>query len=221
MTTAPAGWDSAATPRAGGTAGIISSEVQLAEIRGQCRALAAGNAFAINGHENRISYIVGSGHSYRVSPGKGRRRRRSLAAEVQAVLDEFVRANKWHKRQQEIVRRKDRDGECFLRLFPAADGTVQLRFVEPGPGGHSAGPRRRPGGRLGIQTDAGDVETVRGYWIDGRLVDAADVQHRKANVDANVRRGLPLFFPVRKNLHRADKLLRNMSAVAESSRPSP
>ncbi len=34
-------------------------------------------------------------------------------------------------------------------------------------------------------------------------------------VDANVKRGLPLFFPVRKNLRRAEKLLRNMSVVAE------
>ncbi len=54
-----------------------------------------------------------------------------------------------------------------------------------------------------------------GYWIDGRLVDADEIQHRKANVDGNVKRGLPLFYPVRKNLRRAEKLLRNMSVVAE------
>ncbi len=54
-----------------------------------------------------------------------------------------------------------------------------------------------------------------GYWIDGSLVDAAEIQHRKLGVDANVRRGLPLFYPVRKNLRRAEKLLRNMSVVAE------
>lgn len=41
------------------------------------------------------------------------------------------------------------------------------------------------------------------------------MQHRKANVDSNVKRGLPLFYPVRKNLRRVEKLLRNMSAVAE------
>ena len=54
-----------------------------------------------------------------------------------------------------------------------------------------------------------------GYFVDGRQIDASEIQHRKANVDANVRRGLPLFFPVRKNLRRAEKLLRNMSVVAE------
>ena len=59
------------------------------------------------------------------------------------------------------------------------------------------------------------METVLGYYVDGALVDAAEIQHRKANVDANVKRGLPLFYPVRKNLRRAEKLLRNMSVVAE------
>ena len=60
-----------------------------------------------------------------------------------------------------------------------------------------------------------DVETVLGYYVDGELVEAGDVQHRRANVDFNVKRGLPLYTPVRKNLRRAEKLLRNMSVVAE------
>jgi capsid protein len=72
-----------------------------------------------------------------------------------------------------------------------------------------------PTATFGVQTDASDVETVRGYYVDGQFVDAAMIQHRKANVDANVKRGLPLFYPVRKNLRRAEKLLRNMSVVSE------
>jgi len=190
-------------------------ETQLAQIRDQCRTLALTNEFAINGHENRISYIVGSWHVYRAMGRRGRADVEPLADGVQAVLDEFVRLNHWHRRQQEIVRRKDRDGECFLRLFTLPDGTTRVRFVEPA---QVAAPTDRatdPAAGFGVQTDPNDVETVRGYWIDGRLVDADDIQHRKANVDANVKRGLPLFFPVRKNLRRAEKLLRNMSVVAE------
>jgi capsid protein len=139
----------------------------------------------------------------------------ALVLAVQLVLDEFVRLNCWQRRQQEIVRRKDRDGECFLRLFPAADGATRVRFVEPA---QVAAPSERisdPSASFGIQTDPNDVETVLGYWIDGRLIDAGEIQHRKANVDGNVKRGLPLFYPVRKNLRRAEKLLRNMSVVAE------
>jgi capsid protein len=199
----------------GGATGIpFGDEQQLAAIRDQCRTLAILNEFAINGHENRISYIVGSGHVYR-AVARRNQHADTLVAEVQTVIDEFLRVNHWRKRQQEIVHRKDRDGECFLRLFAAQDGTTRVRFVEPG---QVATPSERmsdPSARFGVQTDPDDVETVLGYWIDGRLIDAATVQHRKANVDANVKRGLPLFFPVRKNLRRAEKLLRNMSVVAE------
>jgi hypothetical protein len=237
------------------------TELTLRDIRNQCRLLAATNEFAINGHENRISFIIGPGHSYRAAAvratavsavpsaalaayGRGSRRAAgtansqfaicnsqfamsssspslpvssspSLLSAVQHELDSFLRANHWHARQQEIVRRRDRDGEAFLRFFTLPDGTLRVRFVEPDqiatPQKHAADPQNR----LGIITDRHDVETVHGYFIDGQLVDAAEIQHRKANVDANVRRGLPLFYPVYKNLRRAEKLLRNMSVVAE------
>ncbi|MBN1395443.1 MAG: phage portal protein [Pirellulales bacterium] len=200
----------------GGTCGMpFNDELQLAQIRDQCRALAVENEFAINGHENRISYIVGSGHVYRAAPRRGAKPDDSTVAEAQALIDEFVRLNRWRRRQQEIVRRMDRDGECFLRLFPSVDGTTRVRFVEPAEVAAPDGRRSDPAASFGVQTDPDDVETVLGYWIGGRLIDAAEIQHRKANVDANVKRGLPLFYPVRKNLRRAEKLLRNMSVVAE------
>ena len=191
----------------------FTTETELQAIREQCRALAVTNEFAINGHENRISYLVGSGHTYRVTGRKGTAA--GMVVETQEVLDAFLKANKWHKRQQEIVRRKDRDGEAFLRLFSAPDGTMRVRFVEPG---QIATPPDRaddPAASLGIQTDPYDVETVLGYYVDGQWVAAEEIQHRKANVDANVKRGLPLFYPVRKNLRRAENLLRNMSVLAE------
>jgi capsid protein len=208
-------WNRLAGPGTAASTGVAFDETQLAEIRNQCRALAVNNEFAINGHENRVSFIVGSGHSYRVVAKGDAGASDSLLRDVQAVLDDFVRANQWHKRQQEIVRRKDRDGECFLRLFFSPDGGTRVRFVEPGQVATPSDRAGDPAAALGVQTDPADVETVLGYWIDGRLVDASEIQHRKANVDANVRRGLPLYYPVRKNLRRAEKLLRNMSTVAE------
>ncbi len=193
----------------------FSSEQQLAEIRNQCRNLAVTNEFAINGHENRISYVVGTGHTYRATGRTGHEASEDLMREVQAVLDEFIRANKWHKRQQEIVRRRDRDGEVFIRLFPNGDGTTRIRFVEPDQVATPTEIADDPAAGFGIRTDPHDVETVLGYYVDGQMIDAAEIQHRKANVDGNVKRGLPLFYPVRKNLRRAEKLLRNMSVVAE------
>jgi capsid protein len=209
-------WNPLGAGAAGGPAGLpMATAEQLGEIRASCRALATSNEFAINGHENRISYIVGTGHSYRVSARRGSTVPEGLVRDVQEVLDGFLKTNCWHKRQQEIVRRRDRDGEAFLRLFVAPDGTTRVRFVEPSqvatPSQHSGD----PASSFGILTDRDDVETVLGYYVDGTLVDAAEIQHRKANVDGNVKRGLPLFYPVRKNLRRAEKLLRNMSVVAE------
>lgn len=193
----------------------LLNDQQLAEARLQCRHLAATNEFAINGHENRISYLIGSGHTYHAAVRKGSESNPALVAEVQEVLDEFLMTNSWQSRQQEIVRRMDRDGEAFLRFFVAADGTTRVRFVEPEQVVTPPELARTPWASFGIQTEPDDVETAVGYYIDGEPVDASQIQHRKANVDANVKRGLPLYFPVRKNLRRVEKLLRNMSAVAE------
>jgi hypothetical protein len=191
------------------------TETELADIRTQCRALAVSNEYAINGHENRINYIVGYGHNYRAVPRKHTAAPVELAAEVQGMLDEFIRQNQWHRRQQELLLRLDRDGEALLRFFTASDGTTRVRFVEPAQVSTPQDRASDPQHSFGIHTDRDDVETVFGYWIDGQYVEAGEIQHRKANVDQNVKRGLPLFYPVRKNLRRAEKLLRNMSVVAE------
>jgi capsid protein len=203
----------AASATAAGMA--FTTEQQLREIRTQCRALAVSNEFAINGHENRISFIVGAGHTYRAASRLGGKAPAELIRDAQAVLDEFVRINKWQKRQQEIQRRLDRDGEVFLRFFAGPEGILRVRFVEPSQIATPPDRAGAPAASFGVHTDPDDVETVLGYYLDGRWVDAGEIQHRKANVDANVKRGLPLFYPVRKNLRRAEKLLRNMSVVAE------
>src|SRR3989304_646292 len=93
------------------------NEQQLRGVRSQCRRLVRVNEHEINGHENRISYIVGSGHSYRATICKGMEAEPELALQVQKLLEQFQRENRWHERQQEIIRRVDRDGEAFLRFF--------------------------------------------------------------------------------------------------------
>jgi hypothetical protein len=207
----PVGSVNGATPRADA---LINEQI-LAELRAQCRRLAATNEFAINGHENRISYIVGPGHSYRAAVCKGMDASEDVALAVQKLIERFVHENRWHLRQQEIVRRIDRDGEAFLRFFLDPDGMTRVRFIEPEQVTTPAGLASDPSASFGIQSVRDDVETVLGYYVDGEFVDAEDVQHRRANVDFNMKRGLPLYAPVRKNLRRAERLLRNMSIVAE------
>lgn len=195
--------------------GAFSTEAEHRQIRAACRQLALTNEFAINGHENRVSYIVGQGHTYQALPHKHALHAEALAAAVQEVIDEFVDENAWHARQQEIVRRRDRDGEVFLRLFADVDGPLRVRFIEPGLVATPSEAAGDPAASFGIATEPDDVETVRGYWVEAQWVPAEEVQHRKANVDLNVKRGLPLYYPVLGNLRRAEKLLRNMSVVCE------
>ncbi len=201
--------------RGGAAAVPFSTEAEHRQIRHECRGLAVTNEFAINGHENRINYVIGAGHNYRATRRAGVTAPDELLVAVQAVIDEFVMTNHWHRRQQEIVRRRDRDGEAFLRFFVDPDGSLRVRFVEPGQVATPPQATTDPASSFGIVTDPQDVENVFGYYVDGSFVDASEMQHRRANVDGNVKRGLPLFYPVRKNLRRAEKLLRNMSVVAE------
>ena len=208
-------WNSVGEAATSQKAVPFRNEQQLADIRSQCRSLAVSNEFAINGHENRISYIVGSGHTYQAVSRNQTDSSERLIADVQDLLDEFIHINRWHQRQQEIVRRRDRDGEAFLRLFLDNDGLTHVRFIEPEQIATPTGAENDPTLTFGIRTDPNDVETVLDYCIDETWIEAANIQHRKTNVDANVKRGLPLFYPVRKNLRRAEKLLRNMSVVAE------
>ncbi len=215
-------WQGVGTCDRDGTATDVNSETWLTEIRCRMRDLAERNEFAICGHENRVNYIVGTGHAYTVTKKPELKEvADETLADVQAVIDRFTKENKWAKRQQEIVWRKDRDGECFLRFFPdstpddegVATADLRIRFVEPGQ--VSTPPDKQADNQtFGIVTDLDDVETVEGYYIDGELVPADEIQHRKENVDANVKRGMPLFYPVEKNLRRTEKVLRNMTVVA-------
>ncbi len=182
-------------------------------IREECRTLALCNEFAINAHENRISYVIGQGHRYHAMPKVAADD--TLAMQVQELLEEFLERNEWDRRQREIMRRLDRDGEVFLRLFPARRGLLQIRFVEPDQVSTPSNYAGTPCMSFGIHTERDDVESLLGYWIDGRHLAADEIVHRKSNVDGNVKRGIPLLYPVRKNLRRAEKLLRNMSTVAE------
>ncbi|MBL9092541.1 MAG: hypothetical protein JNL96_15060 [Planctomycetaceae bacterium] len=135
-----------------------------------------------------------------------------LACDAQESIDEFIEENDWVARQQEIVLRLDRDGEVFLRYFEGSDGVLRVRFVEPG---HVRTPMEKaddPNVRFGIEFDSEDAETPIRYFIKGVPVDAAEIQHRKANVDRTTPRGVPLLFGQRMHLRRANKNVLNISA---------
>ena len=188
------------------------NDLELDEIRRQCRELSIVNEFAINGHENRISYIVGTGFPCRILPKNPSFQ--TISEMAQNVLDDFMIQNQWYHRQQEIVRRLDRDGEVFLRYLEDPQGQIRIRFLEPSSIRTPQNFLGQPEYMYGILTAPRDPENVRGYYVDQEFIPSSEIQHRKSNVDRTAKRGIPLFYPVLGNLQRAEKILRNMSVVA-------
>lgn len=198
--------------------------------RDQSRRLCGYNEFAINARENRAAYVIGDGITYKAVRRDDDPQRRGenasrdpLCRAVQDVIDQFRDINDWPELEGEISERCDRDGEVFLRLFPQLDGMTLVREIEPEHvrTAYLHGMERRY--LFGIETSPEDVQDVLAYWVmsdplngvaDER-VDAEEVVHIKLNTDRNSKRGFPTFLPVRKNLERADKLLRNMSMLAQ------
>lgn len=190
------------------------NEDDLRFIRDQGRRLATLNEFAINAHENRISYLVGEGFNYEVASRDGEKVSEQTLADVQRIIDNFIEAAEWSELEQELVLRADRDGEYFLRFFPQTDGTMMVRTIEPEEVATPNDYHDDASKSLGVETDPDDVQTVIGYFIKGEdQVPSDEIQHVKMNVDRNSKRGVPTMFPIRKNLDRAEKLLRNMGMV--------
>jgi hypothetical protein len=186
----------------------------LTQVRRVCRYLARENPFAANAHENRISYIVGYGHTYTLASVDGETLDDKVRAKVKNIIDLFCRVNRWHARQQENVFRRDRDGEVFIRKFHHEDGILRIRYISPAAVVPPPGFESDSSWSYGIHTDPEDIETVLSYFVNGREVPAEEVQHRKRS-PFECKRGVPILWPVRHNLNRALKILRNGSMVTE------
>lgn len=197
------------------------SQAELDAIRKESRWLASSHPFAMAALEVRASYVVGSGHQYKVRAKPLAQVDQSTLDKVRQEIDEFVERNKWFLLQRENQFRLDRDGEVFLRFFEE-DGYLVVRYIEPEDVQTPLNLAVSPNVRFGIEVAEMDVETPVAYHVRYRWgtqerwerVDASEVQHRKANCDRSWPRGVPLLYSVRDNLRRVWKLLRNMTTVA-------
>lgn len=192
------------------------NEVELRMIRQRARITALKNPYAKNLLNSITVFTVGKGHKYQATAKKDLRDDLSPAAkqtakQVQKWLDKLLKINKWSKRQRQTVWRYHRDGETITRIFYQEDGMALFRFVEPADLYTPTEFQSDEDCDFGIRTEKGDVETPLDYFIDGESVPAEEIQHRKANVDLNIKRGLSSLFTIRDHLDRALKLLRNMS----------
>ncbi len=220
---------------------VFSDETELARIRAIGRYLADCSANGQAVLENLTSYILGTGYTYKVVAQDGETPNEQLIVAVQAVVNEFLRENRWTiAKEEELFRRSRRDGETFTAIYHVGNGHVQMRVLEPEQITEPADPEELvslaalPDIPLsysyGIFTKDDDMEKVFGYaarfvtdagrdqWMwypESRIV------HCKRNVDGNIKRGVSDFFAVYEQLIDAGKLLRNtarghaiMSAIA-------
>jgi hypothetical protein len=196
----------------------FSSEAQHRKIRVKARRLVRQNPYAENMLKNLVAWVIGKGHKYTVAPRKNvtdKKTARQLAIQVQEFLDDLLELNKWCRRQKESYRRYHRDGETMIRIFPQDNGFTHFRFVEPGDVTTPVSAKHDDSATYGIKTDPDDVETIEYYWVGEEQVDATEIQHRKANVDLNVKRGLSSIYCVGANLQRGLQLLTNMSMLVQ------
>lgn len=116
---------------------------------------------------------------------------------VQEWWNDFERENRFVRRQDEIIRRTFRDGECFIRYFiDQNNGRTRIRFLEPE---EMRDPENNHS--YGIETDPEDIETSLRYYRcrQGKLIEvipAEEIQHIKIFADSNVKRGISYLYVI-------------------------
>lgn len=220
---------SVASDRVGGKfSPFFENEQDLAAIRGAARFLHATDPVAIGALENLVNYTVGNGLTYSVEDREESERdaeQSSIAAEVQAALDEALQANNWIGDQEvECVIRAHRDGEAILWVREHHGRPhvclVEPAFVtEPYSGQVVADYAGLPADlswTFGIATHPRDTEIRAAYFVqwhgsaqDWEVAPAHQVVHIRRNVDRGVKRGLSDFFANGINIERSGKLLGN------------
>ena len=166
------------------------------------------------------------------------------AQACQRVLDEFRALNGWGDVQEitlgdyargddspladlegEMWRSAMRDGEVFLRLFKGGadtNGIPRARRINPECVGCPPGGDQQGDWSWGILTEPGDRQTRLQYHVlnpdkpetVGDIIDAVRVLHLKLNVDSDVKRGLPDFWPLQDEVQTIRSLWRNMAEAA-------
>ncbi len=250
--------------RAGANWPLWRTDDDLARLRQKSRVVCTVNSYARGLLRNLTNHVIGKGFTYKVQskegtpdadPNKpGQQNVEELIAATQDVVDRFLEKNHWNvtqtcpwdsspvtaSREQEIYRRVQRDGECFIRFF-VVDGELIVRYLEPEQIRDPYGVSYSDGWSFGIKhkvmrsedgAPLNDIETVEAYyafWIDptvvsllkeddhkGEEIPAAEVLHLKGpETDSTVKRGVPFFsWDVAASLERARVLQRNLSVGA-------
>ncbi len=171
---------------------------ERAELRDQARKLVRENPHARNILRLLEAYVVGEGLrlSFTLPNRNGTQPDRKQTEPIRKLWNQFLDANRAHFSFREYARRVWRDGECFVRIYADTNWPPQVRFIDP----EWIGPTSASPDSQGIETEPGDVETVRYYLkIDpnnGELIEripANEILHSRIGVDSNEKRGVSFF----------------------------
>lgn len=146
-------------------------------------------------HENLLSYIVGTGHTYKVEAASGANPSESDLKAAQEAVDQMLTYHDWPCVQEETYNRRFRSGENFDRLTPLGP-IVDIERIEP----HSL--RAEQDAPLGIRYDGNDVRKPATYFVSDAATTKplkawdknAVVCHGKRGVDKNDPRGVPILW---------------------------
>ncbi len=176
---------------------FIRNEQDLINLRNASRMCITTNPYAEGTLNGLISYVISTGFTATCKSDS----QDDLAAKCQEIISKWIDRNNFEAVQEELYRRAETDGECFMRMFPQADGDIALRFIEPE---CIVAPYQSKDEEwsLGIKTDPTDTQNRKWYNIrfcdaDGILTDervkAKWIIHYKLNASAANKRGLPSF----------------------------
>ena len=188
-------------------------QMQLQDARGRSRQLVQTVPHAAGVLRCFVRYIIGRGMTPVVQADSNN----TLVA-VEEQITQFERLNDWDIRQEEYVKRALRDGETFTRFFKSGMDVPAIRFVPPEDVASDD-----PAMTAGIKTDPQDVQHVEAYSVKRagdttgyEEVEAEEIIHTKINVDSDVKRGIPLLYPVETRLKKYEAYLSDKLTLARA-----
>lgn len=174
-------------------------------------------------HENLLSYIVGTGHTYdveKIDAGDGEKEDETTKRAKRAI-DEMMTVHEWPDMQEEFYNRWFRSGDT-IRIVEPYHGIVDFAYTEP----HRLGPpdtnKTKEQAPFGIEYESGNVNRPKKYWIYDdtgrpsaidRLTKTRAVSHGKRGCDRNDPRGFPMLWLAYCPIREIDELETYLSSI--------
>lgn len=174
-------------------------------------------------HENLLSYLVGTGHSYtveRTQTDSDGNKEDATTITANKAIEEFLSFYEWPDMQEEFYNRWFRSGDT-IRIVQPLGRIVEFAYVEPF---NLAPPDNRKVeiAPFGIEYRNGNVNIpIRYYIVDAsgkpkpvdRVTRSQIVSHGKRGVDRNDPRGIPLLWLAYCPAREIDELDRALSKI--------